>query len=354
MRILIDIGHPAHVHLFKNMVLDMQKRGHVFIFTVREGENEKYLLEALGFNYLSIGKKQKGLINKIIGIIFFTWRIFRISFKFKADLFLSHGSMYAGYAAFFVRKPHIAVEDSGNMEQIRLSRPVSDVIITPDILGADLGKKQIRYKGYHELMYLTPKYFTPNNSILHFLGVLREENYAILRFVSWEASHDSNQIGLSLTEKIDLVNELSKKMRVFISGERKLPDELEPFRIKIPFERMHDALAFAYVYIGEGATMASEAGILGTPSIYISSIERCYNTDQEKYGTVLNLTPSKDSISAIMKFVENIDHVKVQDNRKKLLESKIDSTAFLVWFVENYPQSFKIMKENQDYQLRFK
>ena len=33
---------------------------------------------------------------------------------------------------------------------------------------------------------------------------------------------------------------------------------------------------------------------------------------------------------------------------------KIDVTAFMVWFVENYPDSVKIMRENSDYQLRFK
>ncbi len=33
---------------------------------------------------------------------------------------------------------------------------------------------------------------------------------------------------------------------------------------------------------------------------------------------------------------------------------KIDVTTFLVWFVENYPQSVKVMKENPDYQHRSK
>ena len=30
----------------------------------------------------------------------------------------------------------------------------------------------------------------------------------------------------------------------------------------------------------------------------------------------------------------------------KLLDDKIDVTAFMVWFVENYPQSKKIVTEN--------
>lgn len=34
-----------------------------------------------------------------------------------------------------------------------------------------------------------------------------------------------------------------------------------------------------------------------------------------------------------------------------MLADKIDVTAFLVWFIENWPESFKIMKENPDYQF---
>ena len=37
-----------------------------------------------------------------------------------------------------------------------------------------------------------------------------------------------------------------------------------------------------------------------------------------------------------------------------MLADKIDVTAFLAWFVENYPGSAKIMKENPDYQQNSK
>ena len=43
-----------------------------------------------------------------------------------------------------------------------------------------------------------------------------------------------------------------------------------------------------------------------------------------------------------------------QNRRHKMLSEKIDVTAFMVWFIENYPESVKIMKENPDYQLRFR
>ena len=43
-----------------------------------------------------------------------------------------------------------------------------------------------------------------------------------------------------------------------------------------------------------------------------------------------------------------------QLRRQKMLSEKIDYAQFLTWFIENYPESRKIMKENPDYQWRFK
>ena len=43
-----------------------------------------------------------------------------------------------------------------------------------------------------------------------------------------------------------------------------------------------------------------------------------------------------------------------RNRRKKMLSEKIDVTAFLIWFVENYPESHEVMKNNQNYQVRFK
>ena len=36
---------------------------------------------------------------------------------------------------------------------------------------------------------------------------------------------------------------------------------------------MHNALKYASLFVGEGATMASECAILGTPAIYVNSLK---------------------------------------------------------------------------------
>ncbi len=118
--------------------------------------------------------------------------------------------MYAGYAAFLTGKKHIALEDTGNMEQLFFSRPVSDVILSPQSLQVDLGKKHIRYNGFHELAYLHPERFNPDISVLNELNVKEKEKFVIMRFVSWNATHDFRQSGLSLKQKSELIEEISK------------------------------------------------------------------------------------------------------------------------------------------------
>jgi predicted glycosyltransferase len=353
MRILIDIGHPAHVHLFKNIVLDMQKRGHSFYFTVRSGENEAVLLDELGFQYEVIGRKHRGLVLKIAGLLVFTLRIIMISRHFKPDLFLSHGSMYAGYASRFCRKPHIALEDTGNMEQLMFSIRVSDVILTPDSITRNLGSKQIKYPGYHELAYLSPKYFKPDINVFNLMGVKPGEKYAILRFGSWGASHDIGQKGIDMEGKVRLVNYLVSEMKVFISSEASLPGTLEQYRLHIPFAQIHNAMAFAYVYIGEGATMATEAAVLGVPSAYISSIETYNHADLINYGIMKCIKPSEESLMEIIGFVKGISLADIQKRRDDMLSHKTDVVSFLVWFIERWPESFKIIKANPDVSTDF-
>jgi Uncharacterized protein conserved in archaea len=211
-----------------------------------------------------------------------------------------------------------------------------------------------------ELCYLHPNYFTPDPSILDLLQLKRDEKYIIIRFVSWNASHDVGHSGLSLEMKHKAVKELSKYAKVFISSEGELPDDLKQYQIKIPPERMHDVLAFATLLYGESATMASECACLGTPSIFHDNNGRGYTDEEEKkYGLVFNYSESfLDQEMSLKKAIELLNtpnlKQKWQERRQRMLSDKIDVTAFMVWFIENYPDSVKTMKDNPDYRLRFK
>lgn len=354
MRILIDIGHPGHVHLFKNFAKDMHKKGHKTLFTCRQKEFEKELLQAEELRFKSFGKHYNTKRGKIWGLVKFNLIMLLTALRFKPDLFLSHGSIYAAQVAWLMRKPHISMEDSGNMEQIKLYRPFTKVMLIPDILPQNFGPKQIKYHANHELHYLHPNYFEPSPTIYDYLKINKDTPFCILRFVSWKATHDYGHSGFSAEEKKEIIDYLSSKLAVFITSEIPLPKEYQKYQIKIPPERIHDALAFSELVVSEGATISSEAGVLGTPTIYVNSIVRYYNEEQEKYGLVFNFRNGNNVFSKIKEIIENNYKPTIKQNREQFLKDKIDPTAFLTWFIENYPQSVKIMKENPDYQYRFK
>jgi predicted glycosyltransferase len=358
MRIVVDIGHPAHVHLFKNFVWEMEKRGHEILITTSKKDISIQLLDAYGFEYTHLGSYGFSIARKIANIPVMDLRMYRAVKEFNPDMFVGMASVRAAHVSKLMRKISITFQDTepGIRQDKILYGRFTDAILTPSCFKEDLGKKQIRYDGCHELAYLHPNYFKPNPAILDELGLSRDDKYIILRFVAWRSPHEVGKH--STINKKGLLRELEKYGQVFITSEGKLEKDLEKYKIKVSPEKLHDLLYFASLYIGEGATIATESAILGTPSIYISSLVGTMGNFEEleqKYGLIFNYD---DPDKAMNKAVELIQKPNLKDEwqnkREKLLEDKIDVTAFMVWFVENYPKSVEKMKENPEMQYKFK
>jgi len=368
MKILIDINHPADVHYFKNFIKIMEKKGHEFFIISRNKEIEHYLLKKYNIPFINRGKGKNSIKGKILYFFKAIYFIYKKAKAFKPDIIISFGTPYPAIVGWLTRTPHISFNDTEHAKfHHLLTDPFSKSILTPSCYTKDLGKKQIRFNGYMELCYLHPKYFKPDPFVLNLLDVRENEKYVIMRFVSWNAIHDVGHSGLSIEMKHKAVKELSKYAKVFLSSEGELPDDLKKYQINIPPEKMHDALAFATLFIGEGATMASECACLGTPAIYVNSLEVGYCTEEEhKYNLIYGFRNSKGVLEKALDLL-NTPNLKqeFQKRRLKILADKIDVTAYMVWFIDNYPESVKIMKKNPseiekrfhgaspDYQNRF-
>lgn len=346
MNIIIDVNHPGHVHLFKNFAFIAQEKGWKVLFTAKDKEVTIDLLKAYKLKYKNLGPHYTGKLGKIYSLLRHVIRLFFVSIKFKPDFYLSHGSVPASWVSFLLRKKYIAFEDTGNMEQIRLYKPFAHAILTNESFKQDYGKVHIRYKGYHELAYLHPNYFSPDPQIYNYLNINEGETYFILRFVSWGATHDVGQSGFSVNQKRKIVDLLQLHGKVFISSEGALPNDLEYLGIKIPPEKIHDVLAFAYLYIGEGLTMASECAMLGTPAIHVNSMTAETIEEQEEYGLLYHFSNSIGVIDKLEELltIENINDIW-QAKRQKLFNDKIDVTSFTLWFVENFPKSLNMSYE---------
>jgi len=356
VKILIDIGHPAHVHYFRNFIGIMQGRGHEFLITAREKEVSHQLLNSFRIPFYDRGKGSNNIFGKILYVLKADRDIYKVSKTHKPDLFLSFASPYAGHVAALMGESHISFTDTEHAKLGILSfAPFSDCIVTPSVFKGSFGSKHVTFKGFMELCYLHPNYFSSNKSIISELGLRDEEPYSVLRFVSWNANHDIGQSGISLNEKLELVRRISKKMRVFISSEGHLPDDLLKYRISISPEKIHSILAYASLYLGEGATMASESAILGTPAIYINSLTAGTIEAQQRYGLLFSYRNINGVFDKLEELLKNpILKDTFERNRNIMLEDQIDVNSFMVWFIENYPNSARIMKNDPSYQERFR
>ena len=361
MRILVEVGHPAHVHYFRNFIKIMEARGHSFLVIAREKEMTLNLLDYYDIKYKSRGKGKDSVPGKFFylpyGILYTALQ----AIKFKPDIFISMGSPFAAIASKFVNKPHITFDDTENAILTQfLYKPFTDVILSPSAYRKVINNRHIKFNGFMELCYLHPNNYTPDPSIRNILHSEEEKRYCLVRFVKWKAHHDINHKGITPENKIKLIKEFSKYAEVFISSEGELPPSLKQYQINIPYEKIHDVIKYASLVFGDSATMTSEAAILGTPSIYIGNVDLGNMVEeQDKYELVFNYTENaSDQVAAIKKGLELLTTVNIKEEwrkrKERMFNDKIDVTAFIIWFIENYPSSFQTMKENPGYQNNFK
>ena len=347
MKVLFDIGHPAHVHFFKNTIRILLDQGHDISVVTKDKEITIDLLKKYGINHITLGKPGKGLWGKAKALFFFDWKLYKIARAFKPDLSIGVGSPYLGHVSKLIRKPYISFWDTENAKlAIWLTYSFTDIICTPSCFLNNLGNKQVKYTGYKEIAYLHPNYFSPNPNVLKEHGLRPEEKFIIVRFVSWGASHDVGQHGIK--DKIRFVKSLENFGRVIISSEGDLPPELKSYLMKISPEKLHDLLSYATLYAGEGATMASEAAVLGTPSIFMSSLAGNFGNLidlEETYDLLYSFT---DTDAALDKAIEILKDKTSKEKwilkRERLLKDKIDVTAFMVWLIENYPKNIEDLR----------
>ncbi len=340
MNIVIDIHHPAHVHKFNFLIKELEKRHDIFVIAI-EKEIVKYLLTYYKINYFLLGKNQKTLLKKLYYTIKYEIiLIFKLK-KFKPDIFIGGGELLMALASFILNKPYIVFDDSEhNKLTIKSYKPFADVILTPDCFRSDFGKKHVRYNGYHELAYLHPNYFKPDQSVIKDLGLNKNDKYFMIRKTSEKAVENIGQKLMNNSELIVLIEHLKKKGRVFLSAESKLDNKLEKYLIKIKPEKMHSFLFYAQMLVGDTLTMFTEAAILGTPAISISSEGFLLgNFDEicDKYKLGYRYKNLYEAMKKIEELIEKKDlKEEWKKKRERLLAEKIDVTKYWINFIENY------------------
>jgi len=336
---MLDIGHPKDVNVFKNVIFSLLKKGHEIKIFVRAKENTEKMIKMYGFDY-KLSKHFNTMLGKAFGVIYNDMLLYKTSRIFKPDIFVSPGSPYSAHVSRLMGKPHIAFSDTEIANIVtKITLPFTDKIYTSTSFYLDLGKKQEKFNGYYELAYLHPNYFKPNKILLNKYGL--DGDYILFRLSALSSIHDMNARGFGFNSENELINyiaKLEKYGRVIIFSETSHWQTIKNYQIEINPKDLHDIIFHARLYIGEGATMASESAILGVPSIYVSNTERGYlNELDKKYGLVYNIPDKNNALIKAIEILENIT-TKNEWNQKRdiMLKDKIDVVEFMINAIECY------------------
>lgn len=364
MRYLFHLGHPAHFHLFKNTINELKNSGHEVAILIKRKDILEVLLQKSGFKYYNLlphGRKDSKL-GIAMGVLKTDLKLFRFALRFKPNLMIGT-SVAISHVGKLLHIPSINVnEDDFDVVPLysKLSYPWASIILAPNV--CKMGKwssKTVFYNGYHELAYLHPNHFKPNKAIVERYFSI-DKPFFLIRFAKLTAHHDSGIKGITSEIAEKLIEILKPFGRVFITSERQLESKFEEYRIDINPLDIHHVMAFAKLFIGDSQTMAAEAGVLGTPFIRFNDfVGRIGYLDDLEIEYQLGVGIKADNSEQLFHRVEDLLSMEnicetFALRRQKMLLDKIDVTTFMVWFIENYPKSVRIMKENPYFQNQFK
>lgn len=366
MKILLMISHPAQFHMFKNAIGLWQQHGHYVTTIIRP----KDMLEQLCINsqmpYYKVSerKSKNGKISMLLALVEKVMKVSKIVRREKQDILVGSDGTLA-YVGKLHGIPSIGfTEDDYSIIQLyaKMFFPYFTKLMIPRV--CDAGKweyKKIGYAGYQKLTYLHPDYFTPDKKVVEQYFPVDESPYYIIRFAKLAAHHDVGVNGFNIEVARKVVEMLSAHGRVFITSEDTLPQEFEPYRLRINPLDIHHLLAFASLYIGDSQSMAVEASMLGTPCLRFNDfVGRKKISVLEELEHVYQLTNGISSHNAEQLYskIEEIlampdARATYQARKEKMLAEKIDVTKFWTWFIENYPASAVQHEENDDLWKQF-
>lgn len=339
MRIAVDILHPAHVHVFKNLIRELSARGSEVLVTARDKDRSVELLRAEGFDPVVLSSRRPGAANLALELLVRTRRFVRAARGFRPDALVGIMGPTIAPAGRILRVPSFVFYDTERAPLTnRWVYPLATAVVTPRSYRGRAGRRQVRYDGYHELAYLHPSRFEPDPGRVRAAGLDPGAPYVFFRFVAFEASHDLGRSGLSVPDRVALVNEVAERFPVVISSERPLPAGLERFAYRGRVEDVHHALAFARLTVGESATMASESAVLGTPAVYTAPYDLGYVAEIEERYDLVRYVPSAEPAALRARVAEALADGSLAErahaSRERLLAENVDVTAFMLRFLE--------------------
>lgn len=333
MRFLFDILHPAHVHVLRNLRGELMSRGHDVIVTSRNKDVAVDLLDAYAIPHTVLSAQRSGAIGLGSELARRTTRLVGLARRERIDALVGLMGPSIAPAGRILRRPSFVLYDTEVATRTnRWVYPLATEVITPRSYSGPVRGTHTTYAGYHELAYLHPNRFTPDAARLAAFG-LGDQPFVVIRLPSLDSSHDTAEVKSSGRAWIEGLDTMRKTHAIVVSSEGPPPTTLADLRLEGPIEDIHHVLAHADLVVGESATMAAEAAVLGTPAVFIGATSRGYVDDIERrYGLISRFTPDEfpDAMERAGALAAAEDPERWREARARLLDDHVDVTSWLV------------------------
>lgn len=342
--ILVDIGHPGHVHLFRVAILAWKAAGHKVVVTIRDRGLVGQLLQSHGISYEIASSVKTTFWGLVYELLEHDWHVARLARQHRVDVLIGT-SVCITHAGLILRKPSIVFnEDDKHYLQAwaLLAYPIASAIVTPFVLTDEKTSRYIVHRSLHELAYLHPNQFTPDPGILDELGVAPGDRFFIVRFVALQAHHDFKHRGLGLEQRRRLLTFLEQHGRVFVSDEALPEGDRGRYKLPIHPSRIHHAMYFATALIGDSQTMAVESAVLGTHAVRCNTFVRecsIINEVEDRYGLIHSYHPQdfEQMLAQLGQLLARDGLIEdAKRRRERLMRDKGDLAVFIESLVPGY------------------
>lgn len=343
-RVLFDLGHPGHFHLFKNAIHYFKSHPDFEVFiTTRNIPIIITLLHSAGLKYEIIGSKRNGFLGKLFSVLETDIAMLRFVLKNNIDLGLHCGIVLSHISLLTRMRSWVFDDDDDAVEPLMVyfSHPFSEAVFTPNCIHRKTNAA-VYYPGTHELAYL-------HDGIEKMTGI--SGHYAIVRLVAFNGHHDVGHSGLNEAQLTRLVNLLEGYGRVIITSEKQLSGKWENYRVTVSADKMHHLMAGASIVVGDSQTMISEAATMGVPAFKCNSFAGALsvpNMLERDYHLCRSFHPNQ--FDSMMETIENvlncsIDSKEINDELKRFKTEKVNTTRMMVYCIEQWEPDFDRIKK---------
>jgi predicted glycosyltransferase len=310
-------------------------------FLVRDYGETRRLVDETGLPCWFYSRPPQGRIAKLFGVpqdVARAWRRLRHD---KPDVLAGFG-VYEAFVGRLLGRPAVSFTDSepscnsrGFLLQYKSYIPFLSALVTPVWFKDDLGRKQVRVASLKELAYL--RHRVPTAAPPAALGLAPGERYAIVRINAFDAVHDLGIRGFHPEEIRALVERLERQGKVFVSVEGRPIPGLEGRALPTAKSEIHAVLEHASLLVTDTQTMATEAVLLGTPTVRCNGFvgERdmgIFQRLESDYGMLDNF---RDPVQAAARAVELFGSPRAkEDAQRKARDFLAASTDIVPWMAD--------------------